>query len=142
MTEPMWPIPDGLGLPPNDLQKQIDSGWPDHDSETVCNRCGAWNMPYWWAHYPQFNRAMTALGLDSGAIVCPLCFIRGLTMADGDDVEVMVLTRPFVGPRQRLTCPQCQSSIVCYGNPEDDDRPGFIDRPCVPCLFGANAEEG
>jgi hypothetical protein len=51
--------------------------------EDTCQRCGGNNIWSWSVDSDRFNAAMEALGLDSGAIVCPVCFVDGHELATG-----------------------------------------------------------
>lgn len=69
-------------LDPSTIQQQRDRGWPDVHPEDYCHRCGAHNLS-WHVDSDRFNAAMKSLGLTSGAIVCPSCFVEGHEAATG-----------------------------------------------------------
>lgn len=48
--------------------------------EDFCQRCARPNRS-WAVDSDRFNTAMRALGLDRGAIVCPVCFMEGHELA-------------------------------------------------------------
>jgi hypothetical protein len=51
--------------------------------EDKCQRCKGNNIWSWSVDSDRFNAAMESLGLDSGAIVCPTCFVDGHELATG-----------------------------------------------------------
>jgi hypothetical protein len=51
--------------------------------EDTCERCDRPNIWSWFVPSDRFNLAMEALGLNSGAIVCPVCFVEGHEKATG-----------------------------------------------------------
>jgi hypothetical protein len=51
--------------------------------EDICQRCGGNNIWSWSVDSDRFNAAVNALGLDSGAILCPTCFVDGHELATG-----------------------------------------------------------
>jgi hypothetical protein len=53
------------------------------DLEDTCQRCGGDNIWSWFVPSDRFNASMEALGLNSGAIVCPVCFVDGHERATG-----------------------------------------------------------
>ncbi len=54
----------------------------DPHPEDYCQRCDKPN-PSWSVDSDRFNIAMEALDLDSGAMVCPSCFVEGHEKATG-----------------------------------------------------------
>jgi hypothetical protein len=53
------------------------------DPEDTCQCCGGDNIWSWYVPSDRFNAAMEALGLNSVAIVCPVCFVDGHELATG-----------------------------------------------------------
>jgi hypothetical protein len=52
-------------------------------SELICQRCDGPNIWSWSVDSDRFNLSMEALGLDAGAVVCPVCFVEGHEKATG-----------------------------------------------------------
>lgn len=52
-------------------------------TEEPCDRCGGPNLWSWSAPSDRFNVAVAAIGLTSGAIICPVCFVDGHEIATG-----------------------------------------------------------
>ena len=72
-----------LTVTPSEIDAQRSTGWGEFGPEDYCHRCGAHNIHAWNVPSDRFNSAMEALGLDSGAIVCPSCFVEGHEAATG-----------------------------------------------------------
>lgn len=72
-----------VSVSPEAIEEQRAKGWPDFHPETFCHRCGGKNVRSWSVDSDRFNAAVTALGLNSGAILCPGCFVLGHEMASG-----------------------------------------------------------
>jgi hypothetical protein len=66
-----------------EIVAEREMGWQYFHPEDFCHRCGNRNLHSWSVESDRFNIAMEALGLDSGAIVCPQCFVEGHEKATG-----------------------------------------------------------
>ena len=65
--------------------------------EDRCQRCRGKNVSSWFVDSDRFNLAVTALGLDSGAIICPGCFVEGHEAATGSLTTWKLLpAEPFI----------------------------------------------
>lgn len=81
MTDHNGSLP--LRIDPTEVDAQRAKGWPDWHPERFCERCGSRNIWSWSVDSDRFNAAMAAIGLDSGAIVCPSCFASAHEKATG-----------------------------------------------------------